>query len=80
MPVAVKAPVDCVPLAALVPDQAPEAVQDVASVEDQVSVELAPLATEAGLAVKVTVGAGVAVTVTVADFAVLPPVPVQVRV
>ncbi len=81
MPVAVKAPVDCVPLAALVPDQAPEAVHDVASVEDQVSVELAPLVTEAGFAVKVTVGAGVAaVTVTVADFAVLPPVPVQVRV
>ncbi len=79
MPVAVKAPVDCVPLAALVPDQAPEAVHDVAFVEDQVSVELAPLVTEVGLALKVTVGTGV-VTVTVADFALLPPAPVQVRV
>ncbi len=61
------------------PDHAPDAVHDVAFVEVQVSVELAPLATEVGLALKVTVGAGV-VTVTVADFAVLPPVLVQVKV
>ena len=76
---AVKAPVDCVPLVALEPDQAPEAVQEVALVEDHVNVEVAPPATVLGVAVKVTVGAGV-VTVTVAVCAALPPAPVQVRV
>ena len=77
---AVRAPVDCEPLAALVPAQAPEAVQDVALVADQVSVELAPLATVLGAALKLTVGAG-AVTETVADCEALPPpVPVQVMV
>jgi hypothetical protein len=74
---AVRAPVDCEPLAALVPDQAPEAVQEVALVADQVNVELPPLATVLGLAAKVTVGAG-DVTETVADCVALPPVPVQV--
>ena len=74
-----RAPVDCEPLMALVPDQPPEAVQDVALVDVQVRVELAPLATEAGLAVKVTVGVG-AVTETVADWVAVPPPPVQARV
>jgi hypothetical protein len=74
---AVSVPVDCEPLAALVPDQAPEAVQEVALVADQVNVELPPLATVLGLAAKVTVGAG-EVTDTVADCVALPPVPVQV--
>jgi len=69
--------VDCEPLAALLPDQAPEAVQEVALMADQVSVELLPLATVLGLAVKVTVGEG-AVTDTVADCVALPPLPVQV--
>ena len=73
------APVDCEPLAALVPDQAPEAVHEVALEELQVNVELLPLATVLGLAAKVTVGAG-EVTDTVADCAELPPLPVQVRV
>ena len=68
---------DCVPLVALEPDQAPEAVHEVALVADQVNVELAPLATVLGLAAKVTVGAG-DVTETVADCVALPPVPVQV--
>ena len=77
---AVRAPVDCEPAAALVPAQAPEAVQVVALVADQVSVELPPLATVLGAALKLTVGAG-AVTETVADWvALLPPVPVQVSV
>ncbi len=81
MLVAVKAPVDCVPLAALAPDQAPEAVQDVAFAEDQVSVELAPVVTDAGLALTITVGAGAtAVTSTVAESDAVPPAPVQVRV
>jgi hypothetical protein len=61
-----------VPLVASVPLQAPEAVQDVALVELQVSVELPPLATEVGLAVSVTVGAGVALpTVTVTEATLL---------
>ena len=71
---------DCEPLVALEPDQAPEAAQEVALVADQVSVELPPLATVLGAALKLTVGAG-AVTETVADcVALLPPVPVQVSV
>ena len=53
-------------MAALAPDQAPEATQDVALVADQVNMELLPLATVLGAADKVTVGAGV-VTETVAD-------------
>jgi hypothetical protein len=61
------------------PDQAPEAVQEVALVADQASVELLPLVTVVGLAVKVTFGAG-EVTETVADCVALPPVPVQVSV
>jgi hypothetical protein len=73
---AVRAPVDCDPLAALVPDQAPVAVHEVALVADQVSVELPPLATVLGLAAKVTVGVG-EVTETVADCEALPPLPVH---
>ena len=69
---------DCEPLVALVPAQAPEAVQDVALVADQVKVELLPLATVLGLAAKLTVGAG-EVTDTVADWAALPPLPLQVN-
>ena len=70
---------DCVPVTALAPDQDPEAVQAVALVADQVSVELLPLATVLGLAEKAMVGTG-CVTDTVADCAALPPVPVQVSV
>ena len=64
---AVKAPVDCDPLVALEPDQAPEAVQEVALVEDHVSVDPLPLATVLGLALRLTAAVGVEVTVTVAD-------------
>jgi hypothetical protein len=71
--------VDCVPLTALAPDQAPEAVQAVALVETHVKVELLPLATVLGLADSVTVGAG-GVTETVTDWVAVPPVPVQVNV
>jgi hypothetical protein len=63
----------------LVPDQVPDAMQEVALVADQVSMEPLPLATVLGLADKLTVGAGV-VTETVADWAALPPLPVQLRV
>jgi hypothetical protein len=48
--------------------------------DDQVSVELLPLATVLGLALKLTVALGCALTVTVADCAALPPEPVQVNV
>jgi len=72
-------PVDIEPLVASLPDQAPEAVQEVAFVEDQAIVELAPLATVLGLTVKRTVGVG-DVTETVADCAALPPAPAQVSV
>jgi hypothetical protein len=71
--------VECVPPIASVPLHPPDAVHDVALVEDQDSVELPPFATVLGLALKLTVGAG-EVTVTVEDCAALPPVPVQVRV
>ena len=67
---------DCVPLTALVPDQAPEAAHEVALVAAQVNVELPPLATVAGFAVKVTVGVG-EVTETVTDCVAFPPPPVQ---
>jgi hypothetical protein len=77
--VALSAPVDCEPLLAKVPDQPPEAVHAVALLEDQVNVELPPLATLLGLALIVTDGAG-AETVTVADWLALPPAPVQVSV
>jgi hypothetical protein len=74
---AVSAPVDCEPLTALLPDQAPEAVQEVALAADQVNVELLPVVTVLGFAAMVTVGAG-AVTETVEDCVALPPLPVQV--
>ncbi len=65
-----------VPLTGLLPDHAPDAVQDAAFSADQVRVELLPLITELGLAVRLTVGAGV-LTETVADCAAVPPSPVQ---
>ena len=76
---AVSAPVDCEPVTALVPDQAPEPVHAVALVADQPKVELPPLATVLGLAAKLMVGNGW-VTDTVADCEALPPVPVHLSV
>ena len=76
---AVIAPTDCNPLVASLPDQDPDATHAVAFVELQTSVELPPLVTEFGLAVRVTVGTG-ALAVTVVDCAAVPPVPVQVSV
>jgi hypothetical protein len=74
---AVSAPVVCDPVSGLAPVQDPEAVQAVALVADQFSVELLPLATVLGLAERLMVGAG-CVTETVADCVALPPLPVQV--
>ena len=67
------------PPVASLPVQPPEAVQDVACVEDQVSVELPPLLTALGPTLRLTVGVA-AFTETVADCTALPPAPVQVRV
>lgn len=63
------------PEVALLPAQAPDAVQPVAFCELQVSVERAPAATVVGLAVNVTVGAGRMLTVT--ERFVVPPWPVH---
>lgn len=67
------------PLAASFPLQAPEAVHELAFVEDQVKVEPLPLVTLVGFALMDTLG-GVADTVTVADWLAVPPAPVQVKV
>ena len=72
-------PVLRVPLVDSGPVQPPEALQDVASDDDQVNVEVPPLFTVVGFASKVTAGAA-AVTETVADCAAVPPAPVQVSV
>lgn len=76
---ALSAPLDCEPLMALLPDQAPEAMQEVALVEAHVKLELPPLAMVLGLALRVTVAVGAALTVTVVDCVALPPVPLQVN-
>jgi hypothetical protein len=75
----VSAPVDCVPVIALAPDQAPEATHEVAFVADHVNVALLPLLIALGPTLSATVGAD-ALTETVADCAALPPLPVQVSV
>jgi hypothetical protein len=67
------------PLSASVPLHPPEAVHEVALLDDQLSVDPAPLVTVLGVALRVTDGAGV-VTETVADCAALPPAPLQVSV
>jgi hypothetical protein len=62
----------------IVPDQAPEAVQEVALLDDHVRVDALPLLMVLGLALMLTVAAGFALTLTVADCDALPPAPVQV--
>ena len=64
---------------AWLPDHAPEAMHDVAFADDQDNMEVPPLVTVLGLALRFTVGVG-DVTETVADCAPLPPAPVQVSV
>jgi hypothetical protein len=61
----VSVPVDVVPLVGMLPCQPPEAVQAVAPADFQVSVELSPLATVVGAALKANdVATGVAGTAT----------------
>ena len=75
---ALNAPVLVVPDTDLDPLQPPEAVQELALVDDHVSVLALPLVTVVGDAVNVTVGAGVGlVTVTEAVDCAAPPAPVQ---
>jgi hypothetical protein len=69
-------PVDCDPVSAFAPDHAPEAEQDVALEELQVSVELVPLAMVLGATEMLTEG-GTALTDTVAIWAAVPPGPVH---
>ena len=71
---------DCEPASALAPLHAPDAVQEVALLDDQVRVDALPLLTVLGLALKLTVTVGFALTVTVAVCAAVPPAPVQVSV
>src|SRR5262245_43199759 len=52
------APVDSVPDVARDPVQPPDAVHEVAFVDDQVSVDVPPVVTLVGFAVRDTVGAG----------------------
>jgi hypothetical protein len=72
---ALKAPVLCVPLAGLVPLQAPDAVHAVALVELQLNVAAPPLATTSGDALNVTDGATLTVTF---NGKLGPPAPAQV--
>jgi hypothetical protein len=68
-----------VPDTAFVPDQAPEAVQEVAFVAVQFNVALLPLVMALGPTLKLTVGAA-ALMETVADWVAVPPVPEQLSV
>ncbi len=72
-------PVDCEPANDLVPVHEPLAMQDVACVDDQLSVAAVPLLIVLGLAPKLTVGAA-GVTEITADCVALPPGPVQLSV
>jgi hypothetical protein len=76
-------PVDWLPEIALLPDHVPEATHEVALVDDQLSMEDPPLASEVGFAVSDTVGTGDGGgrpdTLTAAEALALPPEPVQVR-
>lgn len=67
------------PDTAFVPDQAPEAVQEVAFVAVQFNVALLPLVMALGPTLKLTVGAA-ALMETVADWVAVPPVPEQLSV
>ena len=79
MAVAVRFDRSSEPLTDFEPVQPPEAVQAVAFVVVQLSVDELPLVTVVGVALSDTVGGvGPAATVTVTDCAAVPPAPVQV--
>ena len=68
---------DCEPLRALAPDQAPEAVQLVALAAVQFNVALLPLVMALGPTLRLTVGVGDLIE-TVVDWTAVPPGPEQV--
>ncbi len=70
---------DFEPLTGMLPDQAPEALQDVAFVAAQVNVALLPLVIALGPTLRLTVGVGDLME-TVVDWEAVPPAPVQVNV
>ncbi|HKW84378.1 MAG TPA: hypothetical protein VJN68_11565 [Burkholderiaceae bacterium] len=78
----VRAPVLWLPDVAFDPLQPPDAVHDVALVDDQLSVLLPPLTTDVGEAAMDTVGVGVELRIetVVLAVAVVPPEPLQVNV
>jgi hypothetical protein len=77
--VVVSGPVDWLPLVAIAPDQPPEPVQPLATVELHVNVDVPPFAMLVGIALSATVGSGA--TATVAETGTLvPPAPLQVNV
>ncbi len=72
---------DSLPLVAFEPVQSPEAEQDEALLELQLSVEEPPCRIAVGLALSARVGGGVAgVTLTVTLCAAEPPAPLQLSV
>ena len=71
------APLEWPPEIALVPDQLPEAVQEVALVDDQVSVDDSPLVVDVGFATSETVGTGSGAAPPWPLSALLPPPPLQ---
>jgi hypothetical protein len=79
--VAASAPVTWEPEVGFVPLHPPEAVHEVALLEDQLRVAVPPAATSDGVAVNATVGTGgAALTTTLAVCAIDPPAPVHVSV
>jgi hypothetical protein len=76
----VSAPVEALPLVALVPLQASDAVHELAFMLLHVSVEALPDDTDVGFAVRITLGFGITDTVTVAAAGVVPAAPEQVSV
>ena len=80
MVAALSAPVLQLPLVDSLPLHPPEALQLVALLEDQLSVEDPPLLMLVGFALKLTVGLAGADTLTVTDRVALPPEPLQVSV
>ncbi len=79
----VKGPTSSLPAGSLVPVQASKASQASAAVDDQVRVETSFGRTESGLAANETVGAGGggnASPVTVTDWTVLVPPPLQAKI
>jgi len=71
--------VDREPLSAVAPNQAPEAMQEVAWVDDQFNVALLPLLIALGPTLRLTTGVGDFLE-TLADWTAVPPGPEQLSV